>query len=184
MPNGAPRARSYSLPEMKMFRKVAKAIRNVDEREGHAEATAAFIDAEFSDNSGRVVKALRSGNPWKKNRVNAICEKAATIMEDRYVPATVICSKSNSIPPPRIRLYRKGDSISDAMLQKKLSREYRRLAQLKQFIFWTSIGREGALHFKDQLRQKKMAEHLRESVAGGLSVEKAQKMIKRHVLMH
>ena len=60
MPNGAPRARSYSLPEMKMFRKVAKAIRNVDEREGHAEATAAFIDAEFSDNSGRVVKALRS----------------------------------------------------------------------------------------------------------------------------
>ena len=37
-------------------------------------------------------------------------------------------------------------------------REYRRVAQLNQYIFWTSVGREGALHFKEQLRQKKMAE--------------------------
>ena len=56
------------------------------------------------------------------------------------------------------------------------------MAQLRQFIFWTSVGREGALHFiKEQLRQKRMAEQLRESVAGGLSVEKTQKMIKRPV---
>ena len=68
---------------MKTFKKMAKAIRNVDEREGHAEATAAFIDSEFSDNSGRTVKALRSNSTWKKTRVNAICEKAATIMEER-----------------------------------------------------------------------------------------------------
>ena len=53
--------------------------------------------------------------------------------------------------------------------------------QLRQFIFWTSIGREGALHFKEQLRRKKMAEHLHESVAGGISVEKVQKMIKRYL---
>jgi len=70
---------------MKTFKKMARAIRNVDEREGHAEATASFIDSEFSDNSGRTVKALRSNNGWKKSRVNAICEKAAVIMEDRYV---------------------------------------------------------------------------------------------------
>ena len=44
------------------------------------------------------------------------------------------------------------------------------------------MGREGALHFKEQLRQKRMAERLRESVAGGLSVEKTQKMIKRFVM--
>ena len=72
---------------------MAKSIRNVDEREGHSEATAAFIDAEFSDNSGKVVKALRSPSLWRRNRVNAICEKAATIMEDRHVSCTVV------IPP-------------------------------------------------------------------------------------
>ena len=72
-----------------------------------------------------------------------------------------------------------GDEISDAKLQKKLQREYRSLSDLKQFIYWTSIGREGALHFKELIRQKEMAEHLTESVACGLSVGKAQKLIKR-----
>ena len=73
---------------MKMFKKMARAIRNVNERDGHCEATAAFIDSEFSDNSGITVKALRSNNSWKKQRVNAICDKAAKIMEDRCVRAT------------------------------------------------------------------------------------------------
>ena len=82
----------------------------------------------------------------------------------------------------RVRLYKMGDEISDAKLKKKLQREYRCLSELKQFIFWTSIGREGALHFKELIRQKEMAEHLRESVACGLSVGKAQKMIKTFVL--
>ena len=66
--------------------------------------------------------------------------------------------------PHRVRLYKRGDAISDAALQKKLNREYRRVAHLKQYIFWTSVGREGGLHFKEQLRQKKMAEQLCESL--------------------
>ena len=68
---------------MKTFKKIAKAIRNVDERVGRSEATASFIDTEFSDNSGRTLKALKANNAWKRNRVNTICEKAARIMEDR-----------------------------------------------------------------------------------------------------
>ena len=68
---------------MKTFQKMVKTIRNVDEREGHAEAIASFIDSEFSDNSGRTLKALRSNSAWRRNRVNTICEKAAVIMEDR-----------------------------------------------------------------------------------------------------
>lgn len=79
----------------------------------------------------------------------------------------------------RVRLYKMGDEISDEKLQKKLKREYRSLSDIKQFIFWTHIGKEGALHFKELIRQKEMAEHLRESVACGLSVGKSQKMIKR-----
>ena len=86
------------MSEMKTFKKMVKTIRNVDEREGHAEATAAFIDAEFSDNSGKVVKALRSNNAWKKNRVNAICEKAAVIMEERSVQRTTCPSMSHYSP--------------------------------------------------------------------------------------
>ena len=58
------------------------------------------------------------------------------------------------------------------------------LGELKQFIYWTHVGREGALHFKELLRQKKMAESLSESVAAGMSVEKTQKMIKRLVHMN
>ena len=171
---------------------MAKAIRNVNERDGHAESTAAFIDAEFSDNSGMTLKAMRSKIAWKKNRVNAICDKAARIMEDRQVPRSLYTTpmripllppinyRAKKIPLKyRVRLYRKGDEISDAVLQRKLQSEYNALAELKQFIFWTSVGREGALHFKEQLQQKRMAEQLRESVAGGLSVEKTQKMIKR-----
>ena len=75
--------RSYSLSEMHTFKKMAQAIRNVDERKGHTNATAAFIDAEFADNAGHTVDALNSNSAWMKNRVNSICEKAAIIMEDR-----------------------------------------------------------------------------------------------------
>ena len=85
--------------------------------------------------------------------------------------------------PTRVRLFRRGDSIADKALQKKLQSEYRSLAHLNQFIFWTGVGREGALHFKEQLRQKRMAEKLRESVAVGMSVDKAQKMIRRLVML-
>ena len=70
---------------MKTFKKMAKAIRNVDERQGHAMATAAFIDSEFSDNSGYVADSLRA-DLWRRNRVSSICEKAAVIMEDRLAP--------------------------------------------------------------------------------------------------
>ena len=84
---------------MKMFKKMAKAIRNADERVGLSNATAAFIDAEFSDNSGIVADALKSNSPWKKNRVNAICDKAAKIMEDRCVPVTVSVTLTSLTPP-------------------------------------------------------------------------------------
>jgi len=80
-----------------------------------------------------------------------------------------------------VRLFKRGDEISDEAKRRKLQREFRALADLKQYIFWSSVGREGAYHFVEELRQKKMAENLLESVASGVSVEKAQKMIKRCV---
>ena len=90
------------------------------------------------------------------------------------------CLRANlPVPCCRVRLYRRGDSIADAVLQRKLQREYRRVKLLYNFIYWTHVGREGALHFKELLRQKKMAENLQESIVSGVTVERAQKMIKR-----
>ena len=80
-----------------------------------------------------------------------------------------------------VRLYKRGDEIADDARTRKLKREYTRTSQLTQHIFWTSVGREGAYHFEQELKHKKMAERLRESVAGGISVEKAQKMIRRSI---
>jgi len=37
----------------------------------------------LQDNTGRVAKALKGRDTWKKQRVDAICAKAAKIMEDR-----------------------------------------------------------------------------------------------------
>lgn len=37
----------------------------------------------MQDNTGRVAKALKGKDPWKKQRVDIICAKAAKIMEDR-----------------------------------------------------------------------------------------------------
>ena len=81
----------------------------------------------------------------------------------------------------RVRLFKRGDEISNEARDRKLQREYTRTSQLTQHIFWTSVGREGAYHFEQELKHKKMAESLRESVAGGISVEKAQKMIRRSI---
>ena len=81
----------------------------------------------------------------------------------------------------RVRLYKRGDTIANDVRDRKLKREYDNLSELSQFIYWSSIGREGAYHFQELLKQKKMAEQLRESVAEGLSVEKAQKMIKSSI---
>ena len=88
-------------------------------------------------------------------------------------PALVLCH--------RVRLYKRGDTIANDVRDRKLKREYDNLSELSQFIYWSSIGREGAYHFQELLKQKKMAEQLRESVAEGLSVEKAQKMIKSSI---
>ena len=44
----APDPKSYTPGEIKQFDRMARAIRNVDEKNGHSEAIAAFIDVEFS----------------------------------------------------------------------------------------------------------------------------------------
>ena len=79
----------------------------------------------------------------------------------------------------RVRLYNKGDSISTEHKKSKLKREYKKMHQLSQLIYWGDVGREGSDAFEDLMRQKKMAEAMKETLSGELSVEKAQKMISK-----
>ena len=74
---------SYSRAEMKAFAKAARAINNVSSDKGHVAATADLIDAEFSDQSGRAARILRSPFSWKRQKFKEIAAKAARIMEER-----------------------------------------------------------------------------------------------------
>ena len=85
-PKLAPGPETYSRSEMKTFAKMATTINNVDVTKGHSAAVADFIDAEFSDNSGMMIKARSARrDSWRKKRFNSACEKVAKIMEERYV---------------------------------------------------------------------------------------------------
>ena len=87
----------YSKDELRRFKLAAKAIRNHNETMDHTQATAEFLDTEVSDNSGRVQRILRSRSNWKKSRLDVACQKAAKIMEDRYLPFYYRCLNSMSI---------------------------------------------------------------------------------------
>ena len=82
----APGPETYTRSEIKMFARMSQAIEDVDESRGHSNAVADFIDTEFSDNSGMMVKARRAPKgSWRKGRFTRACEKAAKIMDERQV---------------------------------------------------------------------------------------------------
>ena len=158
----APGPESYTRAEMKTFAKMARAIRNTSDS-AHVPATANFLDAEFSDNSGRAARVLSSQFAWKRNRFKEIANKAAKIMEDR------------------VRLFNKGDAISDEAKKAKLKRESKKMNDLFHLIYWSDVGREGAKYFEQLLQQKKIAKSLNATISGEISVEKAQKMIAKAI---
>ena len=80
-----------------------------------------------------------------------------------------------------MRLFNKGDSISDEAKRAKLKREYKKTNDLSLLIWWSDVGREGARHFEQLLQQKKMAQRMNATIAGDISVEKAQKMIAKAI---
>ena len=81
----------------------------------------------------------------------------------------------------RVRLFNKGDTVSDEAKRAKLKRESRKINDLSQLIYWSDVGREGARHFEQLLQQKKMAQNLNATISGDISVEKAQKMIAKAI---
>ena len=80
----------------------------------------------------------------------------------------------------RSKLFNKGDKISTAAKTRKLQREYVALKKLSHLLFWTDVGREGANHVKEQMRNREIAEHMAE-LDPDISIERAQKMIKQSI---
>ena len=80
-----PAPSTYTRAEIKSFARMARTIRQFNERVGHSPATANFLDVEFSNNTGKASRLQRSKMTWKRNRFDAACLKAAKILEDRFV---------------------------------------------------------------------------------------------------
>ena len=80
----------------------------------------------------------------------------------------------------RTRLFNKGDKISTEAKERRLKREYIAIKKLKNLLYWTEVGREGAMHVKELLRNREMAEDMAE-LNPEISVERAQKLIKQSV---
>ena len=77
----------------------------------------------------------------------------------------------------RVKLFNRGDKISSEAKERKLKREYIALIKLEQLIFWTDVGREGADHVRQQMRNKCMAEHMA-MMDPDMSIKNAQKIIR------
>ena len=89
---------------------------------------------------------------------------------------TILCACAR-----RVRLYNKGDSISDEFKTAKLKREFRKMNELAQMIYWADVGREGSIYFEQLVQQKKLAESLKDAIPGDISTDKAQKMIEKAI---
>ena len=100
---------------------------------------------------------------------------------DRVTCPAARPTKPNTHPRVRVRLFNKGDAVAEEFKRAKLKREYKKLNDLSQLIYWSDVGREGAKHFEQLLQQKKMAQTLNATIAGEISVEKAQKMIVKAI---
>ena len=81
----------------------------------------------------------------------------------------------------RIRLFNKGDAMSEQFKISKLKREFKKMNELAQMIYWADVGREGSNYFEQLVQQKKMAESLKDAIPGEVTTEKAQKMIAKAV---
>ena len=84
------------------------------------------------------------------------------------------------VSPRRVKLFNKGDKISNGAKARKLKREYLAIKKLKTLLYWSEIGREGAIHVKQQLRNREMAETMAE-LNPEISIERAHKLIKNSI---
>ena len=92
-------------------------------------------------------------------------------------PAPPVRTPPRHRVPRRVRLFNNAKSLSNEQKDKKLKREYARMDELSQLIFWTDKGREGAAHIKQKIQQKQIAEKMAATSKNGMTVKEAQKII-------
>ena len=113
---------------------------------------------------------------WKRLRVDKACQLAATILEDRCAAHAhdSIITQHNIV---RVRLFKNAKEIANDQKEKRLKREYKRMVELSQLIFWTDKGREGAAHIRQKMQQKSIAEEMAATAGSGMTVKEAQKIV-------
>ena len=93
---------------------------------------------------------------------------------------------SHDAPPCvcRVKLFKEGDRLATSERNRRLKGQYKRMSDLKWFIYWTDVGEVGYLDFQKRLKRKRLAAQMT-NVDLGLDVDvtsdKVNKMISKAI---
>ena len=71
---------------------------------------------------------------------------------------------------PRVKLFEAGDRLATSERKRRLKGQYKRMSDLRWFIYWTDVGEVGYLDFQKRLKQKRLAQQMT-NVELGLDVD-------------
>ena len=104
------------------------------------------------------------------------------------MPTVCCCSRSLAPGAPpcvcRAKLFEEGDRLATSERTRRLKGQYKRMSDLRWFIYWTDVGEVGYLDFQKRLKRKRLAQQMT-NVELGLDVEvtpdKVNKMISKAI---
>ena len=82
------------------------------------------------------------------------------------------------------KLFDEGDRLATTERNRRLKGQYKRMSDLRWFIYWTDVGEVGYLDFQKRLKRKRLAQQMT-SVELGLDIDvtpdKVNKMISKAI---
>ena len=125
---------------------------------------------------------------WRNKRFNSACEKAAKIMEERYVhiPSGLthrehLVVTNHNHARARVRLFNLGDKLAGAERKRRLKGQFRRMSKLRDLIFWTDVGEVGFTDYQKRLKRKQIAVRMSTDLHDDVSPEKTLQMISKAI---
>ena len=84
----------------------------------------------------------------------------------------------------RVKLFNEGDRLATAERKRRLKGEYKRMNDLRWFIYWTDVGEVGYLDFQKRLKRKRLAQQMTNLELGldaDISPDKVNAMISKGI---
>ena len=84
----------------------------------------------------------------------------------------------------RVKLFKEGDRLATEERKRRLQGEYKRMSNLRWYIYWTNVGEVGYLDFQKRLKRKRLAQQMTNVELGldaGVTPEKVNKMISKAI---